>query len=94
MYCFYEKKILLKIIIELNYLNTAQRLMTHLHNRIYPQSKKLPPYCLPFCENESMTLQIFHLKDKSEDTAIQWQSWLQHYDQEETKSCQIKGKKK
>ena len=41
-----------------------------------------------------MTWQIFHLKDKSEDTAIRWQSWLQHYDQEETESCQIKGKKK
>ena len=66
MYCFYEKKILLKIIIEVNYANTAQGLMTHLHNRIYtaqglvthlhnrtyPQSKKLPPYCLPFCDNK------------------------------------------
>ena len=47
-----------------------------------------------FLKNETMTLQIFHLKDKSEDTAIHWQSWLQHYDQEETESCQIKGKKK
>ena len=35
-----KKKILLKIIIEfLNYVNTAQGLVTHLHNRIYPQSK-------------------------------------------------------
>ena len=47
-----------------------------------------------FLKNETMTLQIFHLKDKSEGTAIHWQSWLQHYDQEETESCQIKGKKK
>ena len=38
-----------------------------------------------FLKNETMTLQIFHLKDKSEDTAIDWQSWLQHYDQEETR---------
>ena len=37
-----------------------------------------------FLKNETMTLQIFHLKDKSEDTTIHWQSWLQHYDQEET----------
>ena len=48
----FQKKILLKIIIELNYVNTAQGLVTHLHNRIYPQSKKLPPYCLPFCEKQ------------------------------------------
>ena len=47
-----------------------------------------------FLKNETMTLQIFHLKDKSEDTAIHWQPWLQHCDQEETESCQIKGKKK
>ena len=46
-----------------------------------------------FLKNETMTLHIFHLKDKSEDTAIHWQSWLQHYDQEETESCQKKERR-
>ena len=31
-----------------------------------------------FLKNETMTLQIFHLKDKSEDTAIHWQSTGNH----------------
>ena len=37
-----------------------------------------------FLKNETMTLQIFDLKGKSEDTAVHWQSWLQHYDQGKT----------
>ena len=45
-----------------------------------------------FLKNETMTLQIFHLKDKSEDTAIHWKSWLQHYDQEETRVLPDKRK--